>query len=135
MPWYPNAERRAITTGEFGDRGPHKPLAIVDHITDGADSLDFLQNTANDSSVHVLISRHGKGVQFIDTDQAAWANGICNLRGTPPSTPDGGTPVPLRPLGGSDPLHRYCQMMSIRFIISLKSLDHCEYSVEGVCHD
>jgi N-acetyl-anhydromuramyl-L-alanine amidase AmpD len=79
MPWYPNAERRDITTGEFWERGQHKPLAIVDHITDGNDSLSFLQNTANDSSVHFLIGRRGQVYQFIDTDRAAWANGICDF--------------------------------------------------------
>jgi hypothetical protein len=79
MPWYPNAERRDITTGEFWERGQHKPLAIVDHITDGNDSLNFLQNIANDSSVHFLIGRRGQVYQFIDTDRAAWANGICDF--------------------------------------------------------
>jgi hypothetical protein len=76
MPWYPKAERLPISTGEFGSRGEFAPLAIVEHVTDGTDSRNHLQNVANDSSVHFLIRKDGKVYQFMDTDLKAWGNGI-----------------------------------------------------------
>lgn len=76
--WYPNAKRLPITTAEyFGTR--LVPLtSIVDHITDGDDSRDWLQHANNESSVHFLIREEaGRGVvyQFMPIQWAAWGNG------------------------------------------------------------
>lgn len=85
MGWYPKAVRLPITTGEYWQRGSWKPLAVVDHITDGTDSRNWLQNVSNASSVHFLISRDGVVYQFMPTEWAAWANGTTAVS---PATPD-----------------------------------------------
>lgn len=75
--WYPKAKRLPITTDEYSTRITSL-IAIIDHITDGDDSRDWLQHARNDSSVHFLIRGEG-GVavvyQFMSIFLAAWGNG------------------------------------------------------------
>lgn len=76
--WYPGAVRLPITTNEFFPTRAVPLVSIVDHITDGDDSRDWLQHANNASSVHFLIREEsGKGVvyQFMPVERAAWGNG------------------------------------------------------------
>ncbi len=76
--WYPKAIRKPITTREYFKPRATSLISIVDHITDGTNSLDWLQNANNGSSVHFLIQeQNNKGVvyQFMPVEWAAWGNG------------------------------------------------------------
>lgn len=76
--WYPEAEKLLITTKEYFNPRGGTLVSIVDHITDGSDSRDWLQHADNQSSVHFLIRMEG-GVavvyQFMPITWAAWGNG------------------------------------------------------------
>jgi hypothetical protein len=77
--WYPEAIKRPINTQEYWATRTAVLSAICDHITDGLDSRDFLQNADNGSSVHFLVrDEDGAGVvyQFMPVQWAAWGNGI-----------------------------------------------------------
>lgn len=76
--WYPEAKKLPITTSEYWPSRAVPLVGIVDHITDGIDSRNYLQNANNGSSVHFLIrEENGKGVvyQFMPIQWAAWGNG------------------------------------------------------------
>lgn len=76
--WYPRATRLSITTSEAWVPRQSLLESIVDHITDGNDSRDYLQHADNGSSVHFLIrEENGVGVvyQFMPVEWAAWGNG------------------------------------------------------------
>jgi N-acetyl-anhydromuramyl-L-alanine amidase AmpD len=76
--WYERAIKRPITTGEYSVRT--KPIvAVVEHVTDGWDSINHGQNVSNKSSFHFLIGRYSgvvKVFQFMSIDVAAWGNGV-----------------------------------------------------------
>jgi N-acetyl-anhydromuramyl-L-alanine amidase AmpD len=77
--WYPKAIRRPITTLEYWSPRPRPLISICNHITDGLDSRDYLQNVNNGSSVNFLVrEENGVGVvyQFMPVEWAAWGNGI-----------------------------------------------------------
>jgi N-acetyl-anhydromuramyl-L-alanine amidase AmpD len=79
LTWYPEAVKRPITTHEYWEDRGEPVTTIVEHITDGTDSRDFLQNADNGSSVHFLVRvENGVGVvyQFMPIEWAAWGNGI-----------------------------------------------------------
>ncbi|MGE5416025.1 MAG: N-acetylmuramoyl-L-alanine amidase [Acidobacteriota bacterium] len=59
-----------------GRRG-YKPLAIVDHITDGSypGSLDWLRNPASKVSTHYSVTRAGQIFQMVKEEDTAWGNG------------------------------------------------------------
>jgi N-acetyl-anhydromuramyl-L-alanine amidase AmpD len=76
--WYPGAYRLPITTNEYFPARAVPLVGIVEHITDGTDSRDWLQHAQNGSSVHFLIrEERGLGVvyQFMPVEWAAWGNG------------------------------------------------------------
>lgn len=76
--WCPFALRLEITTNEYFTAREVLLEDIVDHITDGTDSRDHLQNANNQSSVHFLIRMEdGRAViyQFMPVHWAAWGNG------------------------------------------------------------
>jgi N-acetylmuramoyl-L-alanine amidase len=76
--WYPAARRLPITTKEYWAPRRQTLVSICNHITDGNDSRDYLQNANNGSSVHFLIREEGGvGVvyQFMPVTWAAWGNG------------------------------------------------------------
>lgn len=76
--WYPKAVRLPITTKEYSITRDVPLVSICDHITDGTDSRNHLQNVANQSSVHFLIrEENGQGVvyQFMPVEWMAWGNG------------------------------------------------------------
>lgn len=88
--WYPQAVRLPITTQEYFKVRAMKPVGIVDHVTAGADSRDWLQHADNQSSVHFLIRvENGKGVvyQFMPVEWGAWANGRYSNPDTTPGMP------------------------------------------------
>lgn len=76
--WYDGAKRLPITTTEFYPTRAVPLVSIVDHVTAGSDSRDWLQNANNSSSVHFLIRMEGgKAVvyQFMSVNRGAWGNG------------------------------------------------------------
>jgi hypothetical protein len=76
--WYPKAKRLPITTSEYWAPRRQTLVSICNHVTDGNDSRDYLQNANNGSSVHFLIrEENGQGVvyQFMPVTWAAWGNG------------------------------------------------------------
>jgi len=76
--WYPQAVRLPIATKEYFKVRAVPTISIVEHITAGADSRNWLQLADNASSVHFLIRvENGKGVvyQFMPIEWAAWGNG------------------------------------------------------------
>lgn len=76
--WFPGAKKLHITTNEYYTRRAVPLVSIVNHITDGTDSRDWLQHAANQSSVHFLIrDEGGQGVvyQFMPVQWGAWGNG------------------------------------------------------------
>ncbi len=92
MAWYPEAVRLPIQTKEYSTR-TFAPLAIVEHITDGVDSRDWLQFANNQSSVYFLIGDgtygpDGQVYQFLDTDLVAWGNGIYHFESLSDLTPE-----------------------------------------------
>ena len=77
--WCPFAIQLRLTTGEEQTDDPKiKKVGICNHITDGLDSRNWLQNVKNDASVHFLI-RIEKGVaviyQFASIFHTTWGNG------------------------------------------------------------
>jgi N-acetyl-anhydromuramyl-L-alanine amidase AmpD len=56
----------------------HRPEAIVDHITDGTDSLGWLTSPLSGASSNYLIRRDGYIYELVPPDQSAWANGAVN---------------------------------------------------------
>lgn len=76
--WHPQAKRLPITTKEYFPTRAVPLISICNHITDGTDSRDYLQNADNGSSVNFLI-REENGVavvyQFMPVEWAAWGNG------------------------------------------------------------
>ncbi len=81
--WCPFAEVLQLTTGEeLPDSPAISKKAVCNHITDGKDSRNHLQNVKNDASVHFLIRvevRGGKRVaviyQFVSIFRTAFGNG------------------------------------------------------------
>lgn len=76
--WYPLAVKKPITTGEFYRVRGIPTISIVEHITAGTNSIDWLQHANNASSVHFLIRvENGRAVvyQFMPIEWAAWGNG------------------------------------------------------------
>src|SRR5687768_12522092 len=76
--WYPAAVQRPIATGEYYRNRAVPTISIVEHITAGTDSRDWLQYADNGSSVHFLIRvENGRAVvyQFMPIEWAAWGNG------------------------------------------------------------
>lgn len=76
--WYENAKRLPLTTQEFYAVRAVPLISIVDHVTAGTDSRDWLQHADNQSSVHFLIRVEGvKAVvyQFLSVNRGAWGNG------------------------------------------------------------
>jgi N-acetyl-anhydromuramyl-L-alanine amidase AmpD len=76
--WYPDAVRLPIATKEYFKTRSAPTISIVEHITAGADSRNWLQFADNASSVHFLIRvENGRGVvyQFMPIEWAAWGNG------------------------------------------------------------
>jgi N-acetyl-anhydromuramyl-L-alanine amidase AmpD len=67
---------------------PHKPEAIVWHVTVGgaAGSLSWLTNPASNASANYLIDRTGKVYELVPPTESAWANGLL-------SKPDYANPV------------------------------------------
>lgn len=67
---------------------PHKPEAIVWHVTVGgaAGSLSWLTNPASNASANYLIDRTGKIYELVPPTESAWANGLL-------SKPDYANPV------------------------------------------
>lgn len=60
-------------------RDGHKPIMIVDHITEGTaqSCIDWFRSKNNkDSSAHFLVTRAGKIFQFVHLVDSAWANGL-----------------------------------------------------------
>jgi hypothetical protein len=83
--WYPKAKRLPITTREYYVERTVPLLSIVEHITAGRDSRDWLQHANNQSSVTFLIRvEGGKGVvyQFMPLEWTPWGNGRFS-RGNP----------------------------------------------------
>lgn len=56
----------------------HRPEAIVDHITDGTDSLGWLTSPASGVSSNYLIRRDGYIYELVPPTESAWANGQAN---------------------------------------------------------
>jgi N-acetyl-anhydromuramyl-L-alanine amidase AmpD len=80
--WYPKAKRLNITTREYFTQRAVPLVGIVEHITDGDDSRDWLQHADNGASVHFLIRvEGGVGVvyQFMPIHWTAWGNGRYSL--------------------------------------------------------
>ena len=61
-------------------RGGRKPLAIVNHITDGRypGCLSWLQNPSAKASANYLITKAGQILQLVKDEDTAWANGGVN---------------------------------------------------------
>jgi N-acetyl-anhydromuramyl-L-alanine amidase AmpD len=86
--WYPKAKQLPITTQEFFATRIVPVVGIVNHVTAGSDSRDWLQHADNNSSVHFLIRMEGGAAvvyQFMSIARGAWANG----RYSPPATTPG----------------------------------------------
>lgn len=85
--WCPFAEQLRITTGEFDDVNPAiARVSICEHITDGWDSRNWLQNVVNNASVHFLIRMEAgiaKLYQFISIFNVAYGNGRHSGVGNP----------------------------------------------------
>ncbi|CAH1205545.1 hypothetical protein PAECIP111893_02368 [Paenibacillus plantiphilus] len=68
----------------YGTRGTHKPIAIVDHITIGkrGSVINTFMNPGGNSS-HYLVCRDGAILQFVDLTNRAHTNGIVNTPKSP----------------------------------------------------
>lgn len=56
----------------------HRNDAIIDHITDGTNSLGWLTNPDSNASSNYLIRRDGHIYELVPPGQSAWANGEVN---------------------------------------------------------
>jgi len=63
-----------------GSHGQNHPIAIVDHVMQGylAGCDSWFRNPDSWSSTHFGIGKDGLIHQYVDTDDAAWANGAVN---------------------------------------------------------
>ena len=67
------------TTPNFWPNRPGEPVrGIVVHVTEGSyeSARAWITNPASSASYHFIVKRDGTAVQFVDTDAAAWANGL-----------------------------------------------------------
>jgi len=66
-----------IPVPNYGTRGNHKPIAIVNHITVGSKQsvINTFKNPANAVSSNFLVCRDGSIIQFVDIRNRAHANG------------------------------------------------------------
>lgn len=58
-----------------GYASPHEPQLICWHITQGTDSLGWLQSPQSGASANYLIARDGKTYELVPPTESAWANG------------------------------------------------------------
>ena len=92
MSWYPAAQRIPLPWFGYpaGEHGGNHVMAVVHHIAAGWWSTlinrDFWQsrNGGAGGSVHFAVSRTGEVVQFVDTADAAYGNGIVLSPSWPP---------------------------------------------------
>lgn len=58
-------------------RNGHKPIMIVNHITEGLamGSISWLCNPTSKASSHYVVTRQGRIYQLVDIQDAAWCNG------------------------------------------------------------
>lgn len=71
--------RPRMTSTPSPNRGgygtPHRPRAIVAHITAGTDSLGWLTSPASNASSNYLITSAGAILELVPPTESAWANG------------------------------------------------------------
>lgn len=91
MGWYPEAKRIPVSTFGYpqGARGGNRPIAVVHHIAEGywgtLTNPGFWESPYKRGSVHFAVSFSGEVAQFVDTDDAAWGNGIVKNPTWPPA--------------------------------------------------
>ena len=74
-----NIEFVGNTYTNKSSRNNHKPLVIVNHISEGGEQSVLSWGTSknnNVSSWHFFVTRKGKIYQFLPIEQMAWANGL-----------------------------------------------------------
>ena len=94
MSWYPAARRIPLDFYGYpsGDKGGNQVMAVVHHIASGwwGTLIDpgFWQsrNGGSGGSVHFAVSLTGEVVQFVDTADAAYGNGIVLNPSWPPAS-------------------------------------------------
>ena len=91
MGWYPDAKRIPVSTFGYpqGTKGGNRPIAVVHHIAEGywgtLTNPGFWESPHKRGSVHFAVSFAGEVAQFVDTDDAAWGNGIVKNPTWPPA--------------------------------------------------
>ena len=79
------AKWKPIPVNFNAGRGGKKVLAFVIHSAVGSANGAFARfsNPAQKASTHFMIRQTGEIIQYVDTANTAWANGVCNRFGGP----------------------------------------------------
>lgn len=77
-----------------GNRGNHKPIVIVNHISTGTmgSMYNTFKNISNQASSHFGVGRDGSIVQYVQLGRAAWTQGKIQLPTSPIIKEMGGNP-------------------------------------------